>query len=98
MAYLTLWERKLIGWMQVRKGPNRVRIFGILPGFGQPFADVIKLLIKEVVVPSQSNKVLFRLAPAITLIPAFAIVGGDADRAGLSRSPISMRACCTCCR
>ncbi len=73
VAYLTLWERKLIGWMQVRRGPNRVRIFGILPGFGQPFADVIKLLIKEVVVPSQSNKVLFRLAPAITLIPAFAI-------------------------
>ncbi len=72
MAYLTLWERKLIGWMQVRKGPNRVRLFGFLPGFGQPFADVIKLLIKEVVVPSKSNGVLFRLAPAITLIPAFA--------------------------
>jgi NADH-quinone oxidoreductase subunit H len=73
VAYLTLWERKLIGWMQVRKGPNRVRIFGFLPGFGQPFADVIKLLIKEVVVPSQANGLLFRLAPAITLIPAFAI-------------------------
>jgi len=73
VAYLTLWERKLIGWMQVRKGPNRVRIFGFLPGMGQPFADVIKLLIKEIVVPSASNKVLFRLAPAITLIPAFAI-------------------------
>ena len=73
VAYLTLWERKLIGWMQVRKGPNRVRLFGFLPGMGQPFADVIKLLIKEIVVPSASNKVLFRLAPAITLIPAFAI-------------------------
>jgi NADH-quinone oxidoreductase subunit H len=73
VAYLTLWERKLIGWMQVRKGPNRVRIFGFLPGFGQPFADVIKLLIKEVVVPSRANGVLFRLAPAITLIPAFAL-------------------------
>jgi NADH-quinone oxidoreductase subunit H len=72
VAYLTLWERKLIGWMQVRKGPNRVRLFGLFPGFGQPFADVIKLLIKEVVVPSKSNSVLFRLAPAITLIPAFA--------------------------
>jgi NADH-quinone oxidoreductase subunit H len=73
VAYLTLWERKLIGWMQVRKGPNRVRLFGILPGMGQPFADVIKLLIKEIVIPSQSNKVLFRIAPAITLVPAFAI-------------------------
>ncbi len=50
-----------------------MRIFGLLPGMGQPFADVIKLLIKEVVVPSHSNGVLFRLAPAITLIPAFAI-------------------------
>jgi NADH:ubiquinone oxidoreductase subunit H len=75
VAYLTLWERKLIGWMQVRKGPNRVRIFGLpfTGGLGQPFADVIKLVIKEIIVPSQSNKILFRLAPAITLIPAFAI-------------------------
>ncbi|HYP80662.1 MAG TPA: complex I subunit 1 family protein, partial [Steroidobacteraceae bacterium] len=75
VAYLTLWERKLIGWMQMRKGPNRVRIFGLpyTPGLGQPFADVIKLLIKEVVVPLKANGVLFRLAPAITLIPAFAI-------------------------
>jgi NADH-quinone oxidoreductase subunit H len=73
VAYLTLWERKVIGWMQLRKGPNRVAIFGFFPGWGQPFADVVKLLIKEVIVPSQSNKILFRLAPAITLIPAFAI-------------------------
>ncbi len=72
VAYLTLWERKLIGWMQVRRGPNRVRIFGFFPGMGQPFADVIKLLLKEIVIPSRSNKALFRLAPAITLIPAFA--------------------------
>jgi NADH-quinone oxidoreductase subunit H len=73
VAYLTLWERKLIGWMQVRRGPNRVRIFGFFPGMGQPFADVFKLLMKEVVIPSRSNSVLFRLAPAIALIPAFAI-------------------------
>jgi len=72
VAYLTLWERKLIGWMQMRMGPNRVTIFGFAAGFGQPFADVIKLLIKEVVVPARANKVLFTLAPAITLIPAFA--------------------------
>jgi NADH-quinone oxidoreductase subunit H len=73
VAFSTLWERKVIGWMQLRKGPNRVTVFGILPGILQPFADVIKLLVKEVVIPSASNKVLFRLAPMITLIPAFAI-------------------------
>jgi NADH-quinone oxidoreductase subunit H len=74
VAFTTLWERKVIGWMQLRKGPNRVgSIFGLVPGIFQPFADVIKLLIKEVVIPSASNKVLFRLAPMITLIPAFAI-------------------------
>ena len=72
VAYLTLWERKLIGWMQMRRGPNRVRLFGLFPGFGQPFADVFKLLLKEIVIPTRSNKILFRLAPALTLIPAFA--------------------------
>src|SRR5262245_21372360 len=72
VALLTLWERKVIGWMQLRRGPNRVRLFGILPGVGQPFADVIKLLIKEVIIPAKANKVLFILAPAIALIPAFA--------------------------
>ena len=74
VAFTTLLERKVIGWMQLRKGPNRVgSIFGFLPGIFQPFADVIKLLIKEVVIPSASNKVLFRIAPIITLVPAFAI-------------------------
>src|SRR5215813_195275 len=72
VALLTLWERKVIGWMQLRRGPNRVRIFGLLPGVGQPFADVFKLLLKEVVIPEKANKILFRLAPMITLIPAFA--------------------------
>jgi NADH-quinone oxidoreductase subunit H len=72
VALLTLWERKVIGWMQLRRGPNRVRIFGLLPGLGQPFADVFKLLMKEVVIPANSNKLLFRLAPMIALVPAFA--------------------------
>jgi len=72
VALLTLWERKVIGWMQLRRGPNRVRIFGLLPGLGQPFADEVKLLLKEVVIPANANKLLFRLAPMIALIPAFA--------------------------
>jgi NADH-quinone oxidoreductase subunit H len=72
VALLTLWERKVIGWMQLRRGPNRVRIFGLAPGLGQPFADVFKLLMKEVIVPTNSNKFLFRVAPVITLVPAFA--------------------------
>jgi NADH-quinone oxidoreductase subunit H len=72
VALLTLWERKVIGWMQLRRGPNRVRVFGLLPGVGQPFADVFKLLMKEVIIPVKSNKILFYLAPVITLVPAFA--------------------------
>jgi len=72
VALLTLWERKVIGWMQLRRGPNRVRIFGLAPGLGQPFADVVKLLPKEVVIPTKANKLLFFVAPIITLIPAFA--------------------------
>jgi NADH-quinone oxidoreductase subunit H len=72
VALLTLVERKVIGWMQLRRGPNRVAIFGLFPGLGQPFADVVKLLMKEVIIPARANKFLFRLAPMITLIPAFA--------------------------
>jgi len=72
VALLTLWERKVIGWMQLRRGPNRVRIFGLVPGLGQPFADVVKLLLKEIIIPAKANKLLFRLAPMIALIPAFA--------------------------
>jgi NADH-quinone oxidoreductase subunit H len=68
VAYLTYWERKLIGAMHVRLGPTRVGYRGLL----QPFADVFKLLTKELIVPSKANKVLYILAPVVTLMPALA--------------------------
>ncbi len=72
MAFYTLAERKIIGWMQSRRGPNRVNLFWV-PGLGQPFADVVKLLFKEILIPADSNKLLFRLAPFLALIPALSI-------------------------
>jgi len=74
VAYLTLWERKVIGWMQVRLGPNRVTFFGIpwLGGLAQPIADGLKLLVKEIIVPTGANKFLFVLAPVMVLMPAMA--------------------------
>ncbi|HVF63195.1 MAG TPA: NADH-quinone oxidoreductase subunit NuoH [Casimicrobiaceae bacterium] len=68
VAYLTYWERKVIGWIQVRIGPNRVGPMGLL----QPFADVIKMLFKEIIVPSGSNRWLFHIAPMLALAPALA--------------------------
>jgi NADH-quinone oxidoreductase subunit H len=72
MAFYTLAERKVIGWIQARRGPNRVNLLWI-PGLGQPFADVIKLMCKEILIPADANPFLFRLAPFLALIPALAI-------------------------
>ncbi len=72
MAVYTLAERKVIGYMQARRGPNRVNLFWI-PGLGQPFADVIKLIFKEIMIPADANGLLFRLAPFLSLIPSLAL-------------------------
>ena len=69
VAYLILWERKLIGWMHVRIGPNRVGPLGLL----QPIADVLKLLLKEVMFPSQINRGMYLVAPLMVLMPAVAV-------------------------
>ncbi|MBK9341223.1 MAG: NADH-quinone oxidoreductase subunit NuoH [Rhodoferax sp.] len=68
VAYLTLWERKLIGWIQIRVGPNRVGPLGLL----QPIADALKLLTKEILVPTAASKGLFLLGPILTIMPALA--------------------------
>jgi NADH-quinone oxidoreductase subunit H len=72
MAFYTLAERKVIGWMQFRRGPNRVNMLGV-PGLAQPFADVVKLMFKEILIPADANQFLFRLAPFLSMIPALAI-------------------------
>ena len=68
VAYLTLWERKAIGFTQIRVGPNRIGPFGLL----QPIADALKLLTKEIILPSAANKGLFYLGPIMTIMPSLA--------------------------
>ncbi len=68
VAYLTLWERKLIGWMHSRMGPNRVGPLGLL----QPIADALKLLLKEIIQPIRANKLLYIVGPVMVIAPAFA--------------------------
>jgi len=66
MTYITLAERKILGYMQIRPGPNRVGPWGLL----QPIADGIKLFLKEDIIPDNASKVVFVIAPAMALIPA----------------------------
>ncbi|NJM32025.1 MAG: NADH-quinone oxidoreductase subunit NuoH [Limnobacter sp.] len=68
VAYLTYWERKMIGWMHIRKGPSYVGPFGLL----QPIADAVKMMFKEIIVPSSASKGLFVIAPMMTIMPALA--------------------------
>lgn len=68
VAYLTYAERKVIGYMQVRIGPNRVGPYGLL----QPLSDGVKLLLKEIIFPAQASKGLFLLAPVLAIMPALA--------------------------
>jgi NADH-quinone oxidoreductase subunit H len=68
VAYITFAERKIIGYMQIRIGPNRVGPRGWL----QPIADAMKLLFKEVIIPTKSDKFLFLIAPVLSIMPALA--------------------------
>jgi NADH-quinone oxidoreductase subunit H len=77
VAYLTLWERKAIGWTQIRPGPNRVGPWGLLT----PIADAVKLIFKEIIRPTAANKGLFFLGPVMTIMPALAAWAVEIGRA-----------------
>lgn len=73
VAYFTYAERKVIGYIQGRIGPNRVGFFGLhLFGLGQPIADAVKLIVKEIIIPTGSNRFLFVIAPILSLAPSVA--------------------------
>src|SRR5579862_3031359 len=81
-AYAMLFERKILGWMQLRPGPNRVGPWGML----QPAADAVKMLFKEDLTPKNADPLIYRLAPFISLITAmgvYAIIPFDENDAGL---------------
>ncbi|MDQ6950783.1 MAG: NADH-quinone oxidoreductase subunit NuoH [Mariprofundales bacterium] len=87
VAYITYLERRVIGWMQIRKGCNRVGWAGLL----QPIADGLKLFLKESIIPTHANKALFVAAPVLALLPAlvaFAVIPfGETDLFGIWKSP-----------
>ena len=93
MAFLTLAERRVLGVIQARIGPNRVGPWGI----GQPFADVIKLILKEIVIPSKSSRFLYLCAAPVPHSGACRL-GGGAAVARTSRLRTSMREFCICLR
>src|SRR5271170_1301218 len=68
-AYAMLAERKILGWMQLRPGPNRVGPWGLL----QPAADAAKLMLKEDLTPETADPLIYKLAPFISLVTAFAV-------------------------
>lgn len=90
VAALTLAERKVIAWMQVRLGPMRVGPWGLL----QPIADPIKLLLKEDIIPDRADRWVFIMAPVVTLIPAFIVFAvipfGPPDAFNILGKPISL--------
>ena len=79
VTYAIFFERKVIGWMQFRIGPNRVGPFGLL----QTIADITKLLIKEDTIPRKADRALFILAPALAYVPCFCGTGGNPVHAEL---------------